>query len=616
MAKDGYVLVNGTLKNKAAGDRAIILDYRVGFEGKGAVFSNSLNKTDETAISDAEAEGNAFPVAALGNDKSAIAVAIPPLDEVSFGVVGSPQGLSVRFYLGLTPLTKAFPNEAHFSFLVYPSRPGWGFRDALAKYYDFFPERYKPKPKQAGYYMFIVKGLTPKNVDQYAFNTLEIQSPDAAKDIERDDKHGISSLLYTLVGQREIKFLDKLPENYDEALGVFKNWSVESHRKFPVTKESVVAGSDAKLREEVESSAVKDADGKYVVLLRNTPWGKNSVSFKVNPSPYLFADMDVDTVGRNSIRLLDGWLKEHPQLDGVLVDSLGANWPAVANYRQDHFEYAQHPLTFDSQGRLFLHNEASHFEWVQSVHDKLEKEGRYLFANGVYAYRAAAPEHYLIKDKTTRPKLGRFFISSLLDGATCEAGTRATTERAQDVRIMLGRKYYAFINYDWEDQAKVEQFFNRSLAYGIFASNTLNYGKGGEYVEGKYEGIPYADNPNGSLRDKALLDWFLPKAVLLHKAGWQPVTFAEVSGGRDVYLERFGSGNDIYFTVFNDSDQKTDATIKFDLAALGIDGTKFEEITRDAKVDAASADQARLALEPHKTYILHLSKTGLVGKAD
>ena len=607
-AKEGYVAVTGSLKSKASDDRAVILDYRVGFDGKGATFSDAVNRSEDVVIAEAEEEGNAFPLGAIGNAESAVAVAIPPQSPASFGVVGSRDGLAVRLYLGISPVTQAFPNEAPFSFLIYPSKPGWGFRGALSKYYDFFPKYYTHEPSQLGYYMFIVKGVVPENVAQYAFNTLEIQSPDVAKDIARDDKHNILSLLYTLVGQREIKFLDKLPENYDEALNQFANWSVESHKKFPLTKENIVAGGDAWLKQEVENSAVKDPEGKFVILLRNTPWGKNSVSFKVNPSPYLFADKDLDTVGRNSIRLVDGWLKEHPGIDGVLVDSLGANWPAVANYRKDHFAYAKHPLTFDAQGRLFLHNENSHFEWVQYVHDKLKKDKQFLFANGVYAYRTQVPEHFRAVDKKARIKLGRFFISSLLNGATSEAGARATTDRCQDARIMLGRKYYALINYDWEDQAKVEQFFNRSLAYAIFASNTTNYGKGGEYVEGKHEGIRYIDNPNGYYRDKALLDWFLPKAQLLQKAGWQPVTLAEASGSPKLFVERYGDGDEVYFAVFNDSDQKVDAALKVDAKQLGLGKAKFKEIARDSVLDTAEEGTVKFALEPYKTVIVRAKR--------
>ncbi|MDB6166755.1 MAG: hypothetical protein JWQ83_1895, partial [Lacunisphaera sp.] len=103
-AKDGYVLVTGYLEKSSPEDRAIILDYRVGLTGAGAIFSNAVNRSEESKITDAttEFEGNAFPIAALQTADRAVALAIPHDFACSFGMVGSGQGLTVRFYLGVT----------------------------------------------------------------------------------------------------------------------------------------------------------------------------------------------------------------------------------------------------------------------------------------------------------------------------------------------------------------------------------------------------------------------------------------------------------------------------------------------------------------------------------
>ncbi|HCA46207.1 MAG TPA: hypothetical protein DEP45_02285 [Armatimonadetes bacterium] len=60
------------------------------------------------------------------------------------------------------------------------------------------------------------------------------------------------------------------------------------------------------------------------------------------------------------------------------------------------------------------------------------------------------------------------------------------------------------------------------------------------------------------------------------EAGWQPVTYAEASGG--VMIERWGPGGDgaIYLTVF--SERANRATLTLDTAALGL-GTGF--VARD-----------------------------------
>ncbi|MDB6166756.1 MAG: hypothetical protein JWQ83_1896 [Lacunisphaera sp.] len=619
-AQDGFVRVEGYLENSRADDRAVILDYRAGITGQNAVFSNALNPAEESAVAadGTEAEGNAFPVAALQTNEQALAMGIPGDAPCSFGMVGSNRGLAVRFYLGVTPDTKAFPNRARFAFIVYPSGKVWGFRSALARYYSFYPKSYEPRQKRVGYYMYMVKGIVPENIDQYSSNVLEIHNPFVKQDLDRDDKHNIDSLLYTLVGQREIKFLTKSPANYDEAMAAFDKWKLADQAGHPITKENVVAGSDRWLKAEVESSAAKDPDGKYVLSIRDTPWAKKSVSFKVNPSPYLYQDKDIDTVGRNSTRLIKDWLKEYPQIDGVIVDSLGANWPATANYRRDHFAYAQFPVTFDPQGRLFINNDISHYEWAKYMRESILAPEQYLTGNGVYAYQAAIPEHYRAKDRRSRIKLGRFFISTLLDGGASEAGSRATTDRCQDARIMFGHKYYALTNYEWEDEAKVKAFYNRALAYDIFASNTKNYSGGGEYIELVHEGVSYVDNPHGYFRDKALTDWFLPKAQMLHKAGWQPVTNARIAEGaaKTLYIERYGEGNNVYFAIFNDSAVKAEVGVKVDMPALGFTegAADYQELAYGAELKMQDKDAFKLTLEPYQTYIVSMTKTWLWGQ--
>lgn len=612
-AKAGYVEVRGYLEKSVPSDQAVILDYRVGFGGTGAVFSNSLNASEESKITDAttESEGNAFPIAALQTAKEAVAVAIPHDAPVAFGMVGSGQGLTVRFFLGVATETKAFPNRAPFAFIVYPTEAGWGFRGALERYYGIYSANYEPRVLKTGYWMFQVKGITPERVDQYAWNLLEIQNPHVPDDLNRDDKYDIASLIYTLVGQREIKFLDKLPTTYDEAMKVYANWSVESHRKHTVTKENKVTGEDQWLKQEVETSGIKNAEGNYEIQFRNTPWGKKSVTFKANPSPFLFADQKVETVGRNSIRLLEGWLRDYPQTDGVLIDSMGANWPATADYRRDHIAYAQYPVTFDVQGRLFVSNHVGHYEWCKVMGEKLWAQGKFFAANGLYAYKASNLEHYRNPDRKTRPKLAPFFSAALLDACTSEIGTRAGTDRCQDVRILMGRKYCTLTNYEWHDEAKVKEFYNRSLAHAIFASNTMTYAGNGEYVENVNEGLSYVDSPQGYFRDKALLDWMLPKVTMLQKAGWQPITRARIQGDASgLTLERFGQGDRIYLTLFNEGDTRRTATVKLDLAALGFkEGTAdYREIAYDTPLKSAGRDQVELTLAPRQAYVIIVNK--------
>src|SRR5690606_37000022 len=83
---------------------------------------------------------------------------------------------------------------------------------------------------------------------------------------------------------------------------------------------------------------------------------------------------------------------KHPEYDGSYVDSLGANWPAVLNYRRDHFTYARYPLTFDKDGRVALQNSISHYEYLETLRQRMRAIGRLILGNGVYSYRSRMPK--------------------------------------------------------------------------------------------------------------------------------------------------------------------------------------------------------------------------------
>ena len=62
-------------------------------------------------------------------------------------------------------------------------------------------------------------------------------------------------------------------------------------------------------------------------------------------------------------------------------------------------------------------------------------------------------------------------------------------------------------------------------------------------------------------------------AKTISAAGWEPLTHA-ATGNEKVYVARWGRGRDIYFTLFNDSDQSQEYTLTVDLKALGLRGSK------------------------------------------
>jgi hypothetical protein len=200
-----YVRVNGWIENLQPGERGIVLDYRIPLVGDGAVFSNELNRT--VHVDDAAEEGNVYPIAAMCDAERGVAMAIPPSEPRTFGMVGSRQGLSIRFYLGVSPQTRNFPNRAPFVFIIYPVEPAWGFRSAIGKYYDFYPDYYRERAARDGLYLFLSEdGRESELPDPQYFvcQTVETQAPWFQAQLARNADQGILSLAYMIVGQREI----------------------------------------------------------------------------------------------------------------------------------------------------------------------------------------------------------------------------------------------------------------------------------------------------------------------------------------------------------------------------------------------------------------------------
>jgi hypothetical protein len=588
--KDDFVIVNGVLENLNADDRAIILQYILPVSSSGTAFSNGLN---HTVPMDSDYEGNVYPVQAVCNvenkEEWGIALAIPPNSPAIFGMACSKSGAQVNYYLGLSPQTKEFPNKANFSFIIYTVDPQWGFRSAMEKYYALYPEYYSCRTNYDGLWMFQMEGKTPSNVRDYGFNELSMGSPTITQDIERDEKYKILTFPYMIVGQREIKNLESLPASYKDAMNVFDKWKIPEKRT--IAKENVASSGDINLRTEVTSSACKKKNGEYNIVIRNTPWGNNSITFKANPNPSLL-------VGHNALNLIKEWLEKYKSFDGIYIDSLGAMWPAILNYNKSHFKYAQYPLTFGPEGTVALHNQISHYEFLESLRSTLNKQNKLLFANGIYCYpcKRRAPEHYKAN------KLGRFFEAALLDIAGSEQGINLNQERWEFYRASMAKKVYMTLNYKWENQDDVEKLLNKALCYAVFATNAKNH-----------QGVDYVGNQNGYLRDKELMQKFVKNVRILSRAGWEPVTHAAIDV-EDVHCERYGHGDEVYFALLNETSADVDCKLSLEYTSLGFtaDDSSIEEIVYGSPFEVEGNDIV-ITLEPYKTLIIKISKSWMLG---
>ncbi len=606
---DGTIQVSGAVESLKAEDRPVIVRYLLPVPREDAVFQNDLSRTTKISAS-SKALGTIFPIATVTGPDWGVALAIPPTYPCCFGMTGTADGLSVEFYLGLSPKTKNFPNQAAFRFFIDSADPAWGFRSALAQYYQHFPEFYQPRFDGSGFWDW----NDPAQIDQphsvvddaMAFYKVHGTPHTASffQQVDRDNRDQVLTFDYQIVGMRELTKLPTLPANYDAAMDIYHKfaaqWRAEDETG-PLHKQYVNPNRrNTDLPDLIDRCVVQNADGHDRLIARSSPWGANSITFTMNPNPDLFKDQGVATIGSTTLQVIADWF-EHEKSAGVHMDSLGYQWPACLNYREDHFPYARYPLTFDKNGRLGLHNRTSHYEFLEDLRALARKDNKLIFGNGIDIYENdTMEEHYQSLNN------GRFFLAAQIDAAGREIEDDVPDrERLDAFRTCLGPKLMTEVLYKWKDREQVELEMNRALVYDIFAAPNRWFG----------DKVSYLDAADGYARDKDLLAWFSKNARMLHDAGWQPVTYARVNSP-EVVLERYGTGDNIYFALDNLGTAPVDCQLDVDLKPLHLSPksgkmSSFTEVANNTEIKASTEDDTghvRLKLVPDKAAIIKLAR--------
>jgi hypothetical protein len=608
---DGSVEVTGELTSLKPTDRAMILRYTVPLQAVGASFEKTLSQSQIMEAGSKEI-GTYIPVAAMTGKNWGIALSIPPEFPCCFGMTGTEQGLGVEFYLGLTPVTKSFPNKAAFRFVIDAAQPGWGFRSALDRYYKRHAQFYTPRYKGSGFWNWndpavgmdesLVKEAWPL-FKAHGMPLSNIYDAQAAQ----DSKYGVTTFAYMIVGMRELTKLPGAVDSYENAMKIFetfeKDWAAEGEngelRKKYTRSPSL--RRNLNLPAQIRSSTMADEAGNYRMNRRTSVWGGASVTFIENPNPDLFKGQGKDTVGSISLAACEKWMQQ-TNVGGIHMDSLGIQWPSWMNYRADHFPDARYPLTFDKNGRIGLHNMVSHYEFLEDLWSISSKYNKLLFGNGIDIYTKPEGEHY------NSIMNGRWFLFARMDMAGREiTDDRMDRERMEAVRSFLGHKLGTVVLYIWHDTQTIKEQMNRALAYNIFAAPNRHYA----------DQISYLSATNGFARDKELLKWFSKNARMLHDAGWQPVTYAKVNNQPDVVCERYGTGDVFYFTVGNLSDEEKQCVLAVDMAALGIaklggNDSVFSEVSRNGRISPvidSTTGKVRMTIPPNETWIIKLART-------
>lgn len=477
-------------------------------------------------IEDGGLTQNFLPVACVtAPDGSAgLALAIPPDFPCRFRFAyRRDEGcLELRFLFGLSSAgTGELKSRSPFRCEVFAVDGRWGLRDAWRCYMEVHAERFQRRTKASGLWLVSAPSLRDVSDPQtYAFwQATRLAEVPVAFQL------GMEAYPYTIPGQREIGYIKKRISGYDDVLRVLSEKPDRAHRSRYTWEEVLPL---------VESSGLRGCDGRWLYRLRETDWAGNSVTFPVNPSPFLPSSSEKPSVAEHTLAEVDRAIRDHSGVHGFFVDSL-AMWGSYENFRRDHFAAARSPLTYDAGGRVCLPNWMPHVDYLRELHRRIAP--RLVFGNG--------------------PRPGRAFCAFELDVLGVEFSPRDLESRHQMdfLRCVAGPKP-ALGLFDYPERGltreQMEVYVRRCVALGI-GPETRH--------------IPWPDYKE---RDADLLAKFLPLYRRLDLAGWQPVTHA-VAESSSLWLERFGTKPpELYFTLYNPGSQLQTASVKVDRQALDL----------------------------------------------
>ncbi|MCX7015046.1 MAG: hypothetical protein NTW86_21245 [Candidatus Sumerlaeota bacterium] len=548
-ALDDCIEAAGEIADLSGADRPIYLEFRLPVAAAGWRWWDSINATRAVGAGE-PCESNLVPIPAVAGPDAGLAMAIPPDEPCVFQCGCNESGLWLRWAFGLTKETAKFLSKARFRFRIFRVDPRWGFRDALARYYDWNRTYYE---------------LPAGQMKNWTHNQSWVHGGDVtSRKVADPSATGLMAYL-NLLGR--IQDVEVTPEKIASPSGLKE--LIDQCVKFHWHFDDPTRG-----REVLLNSALWNPDGSIMTA----GVSGDSIDFPLNASPSLFADRpDAPTHGRFMVEYVKG-LFEGGHINSVHFDTVG-RWGRYLNYRRDHFRYADHPLTFDNQGRVCLYNKISIYEMFAELRAFCREHGMRVEGAGMKAYEAKWQEPFFdemkgIPGDCVLPGIesdGRWFTGALVDSGWHEGNLNEVALTGYDFeREVVGRKSYRISSgntYKHNPKAgpseeEVRQALAQNTAWGMGIPLCSYYWK-----------KPGEDGycPTHALceRDKALWDRYIPANDAIREAGWQPVTHAEADS-REVICERFGAKPPYYFTLWGPAPPAT-VRLVVETGQLGLD---------------------------------------------
>ncbi len=462
-----------------------------------------------------------YPFAALGDERSALALAVPMDQPRAVRLCyDSHSGYVATYEFGLSQAAKKLPGRAWFDVVLYRLDPAWGFRSAADRYYRIFPQFFTKRVKNEGGAGFMA--------DEQAVNAPEFIMPafaiyNSRVPIEPYRRQGTRLFSYTEFSGWWGWAIGIKPEQARQQPEPEAAWAYVER----VARGEAGGENAQKVARCILNCCPYDREGKrrlhgnYVAK-----WG--GYNYLCNPDPEIEGPWG--KINRYTLtREREVSQVEAHKLDGMYFDS--AFVFAVDNFRREHFQWADHPLAFDHLSkRPVLPLAFSIYECAQALADDMHQRGKLVMSN------------YSVTNHATN-----MFAIQFIDVIGNEMLWTWCTDAKLALQRTLAHQKTVSMSWqeaknDWSDE-RVEREMKQAMFYGTFY-----------YL---------------SRMNRRAYERWAPLTQRLAAAGWEPLTYARASD-EAVMVERFGSlkRGSLYFTLRNDTSADRDLVLELQARPL------------------------------------------------
>jgi hypothetical protein len=530
--RGGVELVDVTLSDTTGRDRAVTLLYAVPVSEKDLLWLH--DPRESRAVEPGREFMNAgrfragangrlsrYPFAAVADGRRGVALGVDMARPAFFRIgynAGSGE-LFLAYDLGFAPERPS----ARLRFCRFSFEPEWGFRAALARYYEIFPEAFRCRTPEQGLWMPFARISQVEGWQDFGF-----QFKEGNNETAWDDRHGIVTFRYT----EPMTWWMRMPAEIPRTLEAAEAEAIRLAEKGDARAKALL------------TSGYHNEEGRFPARLLDTPWCNGAV-WSMNSMPGVAGEVtDFGNKWNADLRRRLYGPERSGDLDGEYVDSSEGYVTDELDFRREHFAAADAPLTFSPQThKPAVFRGLIAFEYVRAIARDVHAMDKLMMAN------------------STPIRLP--WLAPMLDvlGTETNWNPGAKWRPMSDAELLYrramckGKPFCFLMNTRFEDfsHERVERYMKRALAYGTFP---------GFFSHNASEGH-YFSRPDLYNRDRPLFKKYVPLCKRVAEAGWEPVTLAR-SSHEKVYVERFG---DRYLTVFNDGPKRLTATIRLDTNA-------------------------------------------------